>query len=128
MLIPHDDATIILKTYPALIAYSSGLLGGVAGVTDLETFIDSSLEAKAEARDALLDNAHLIEAFAIENPLKLDDTILTNVRGWKHFLRDTFFVERDLRKYTVFLHDGKEPKAYGGFLAAGVIREALTST
>ena len=71
------------------------------------------LEAKAEARDALLDNAHLIQAFAEENPLGLDETTLQDVRGWQHFLRDTFFVERDLRKHTVFLREGTEPRAYG---------------
>ena len=113
MLIPQDDASVFLEIYPKLIAFASGRLGGVAGITDLKSFRNAPLEDKAEARDALLDNAHLIEAFVEENPQKLDDTILADVGGWKNFLHETFFIERDLQKYTVFLRDGAEPKAYG---------------
>lgn len=113
MLIPQNEATLFLEVYPSLIAYAAGRLGGVAGVTDFESFMDAPLEDKAHARDALLDDAHLIEAFSDEDPLGLDDAILTEVRLWKHYVRGDFFVERDLKKYTVFLSDGEEPKAYG---------------
>ena len=113
MLIPQKDAITFLKVYPALIAYCSAKLDGVAGVTDLQSFMDASLEAKVEARDALLDNVQLIDTFVKENPLELADAILADVRGWKDFLRGTFFIERDLEKYTVFLCDKGESKAYG---------------
>jgi len=113
MLIPQEDAITFLQVYPALIAFSSAQLDGVAGITDLQSFRDASLMDKLEARDALLDNAHLIDTFVKDNPHSLDDSILADVRGWKIFLRGTFFIERDLKKYTIFLCDKGEPKAYG---------------
>lgn len=113
MLIPQNEAALFLEVYPSLIAYAAGRLGGVTGVTDFESFMDAPRKDKALARDTLLDNPELIEAFADKNPLGLDDAMLDQVRSWRHFLHGTFFVERDLKKYSVFLGDGQKPKAYG---------------
>ena len=39
--------------------------------------------------------------------------VLSNVLKLEHFISDKFFIERDLKEYTVFLNDGNPPKAYG---------------
>jgi len=113
MLLPPEDALLFISLYSSLVGFAAGRLGGVAGIFDTKTFYRTSNNARAKARDKLLDNIGLIDDFVDENPYQFPEKELSNVLKWEHFISDKFFVERDLKNYTVFLNDGEPPKAYG---------------
>jgi len=113
MLLPEEEASLFILLYSSLISFAAGRLGGVAGITDVETFRRASNNNRAKARDKLLGNITLIDDFVDENPYQFPEKELSNVLKFKHFIYDKFFIERDLKDYTIFLNDGDPPKAYG---------------
>jgi hypothetical protein len=113
MLLPAEEASLFLSLYQHLIGFAAGRLGGVKGIVDFNSFRAASTEAKVEARDRLLDNIALIDAFVEENPAEFRERELANVVPWRHFIRGRFTIERDLANYTVFLSEDEPPRAYG---------------
>lgn len=113
MLLPPEDASLFISLYSSLIGFAAGRLGGVAGIFDAKTFYRASNNARAKARDKLLGHIALIDDFVDENPYQFPEKELSHVLRWEHFISGKFFVERDLKNYTVFLNDGDPPKAYG---------------
>jgi len=113
MLLAPEDASLFISLYSSLIGFATGCLGGAAGIVDVETFRRASNDARAKARDKLLDNIFLIGGFVDENPYQFPEKTLSNVIEFEHFISGNFVVERDLKNYTVFLNDGAPPDAYG---------------
>lgn len=113
MLLPPEEASLFISLYSSLIGFAAGCLGGVADIINVETFQHASYEARARARDKLLDNITLIDDFVHINPYHFPERELSNLLKLQHFISDKFFIERDLKNYTVFLKDDEPPKAYG---------------
>jgi hypothetical protein len=113
MLLPPEETALLLSLYPHLIALAAGRLGGVEGIVDFPSFRAASWKAKGQARDRLLDNIALIDAFIEENPDEFRETDLAHVILWRHFVRGDFVIERDLAAYTVFLTQKEPVRAYG---------------
>jgi len=113
MLIPPEEAGLFFKLYPSLIGFAAGRIDGAAGIVDAHTFRSASNEARAEARDRMLDNTGIIGEFIKKNPDEFREQELAHVAKWKDVIRGRFVVERDLRKYTIFLDDSEPARAYG---------------
>ncbi|HPC96134.1 MAG TPA: hypothetical protein PLU87_14410 [Sedimentisphaerales bacterium] len=113
MLLPVEESSLFLSLYQHLIGFAAGRLGGVSGITDFASFRAAKWEAKAEARNRLLDNTALLDAFVEENPGGFRETDLSHVPLWRHFVRANFVIERDLAEYTVFLTEEEPLRAYG---------------
>jgi len=113
MLIPPEEAELFFKLYPSLIGYVAGRAGGVEGIKDAESFRSASHEAKAQARDHLLENIHMISDYIKENPDEFRERELGCITDWSNFISGSFFVVRNLKNYTIFLTDVEPAKAYG---------------
>jgi hypothetical protein len=113
MLLPTEESALFLSLYQHLIGFVAGRLGGVSGIIDFASFRAAAWEAKAKARNQLLDNMALIDAFVEENQGDFRDTELPDVSLWRHFVHASFVIERDLAKCTVFLTEDEPPRAYG---------------
>ncbi|HOC63702.1 MAG: hypothetical protein RBS72_11865 [Sedimentisphaerales bacterium] len=113
MLLPVEESSLFLSLYQHLIGFAAGRLGGISGIADFASFRAAKWEAKAEARNRLLDNMALLDAFVEENPGGFRETDLSNVLLWRHFVHTDFVIERALAKCTVFLTEDKPPRAYG---------------
>ncbi|MEO1211534.1 MAG: hypothetical protein AAFX78_18645, partial [Cyanobacteria bacterium J06638_20] len=68
-------------------------------------------DKKKLVRDAIFEQPELIDVFVQENPQKLSTEQLAIVQGWRHYVIDTFVIERVLKRYAVFI-DG-EDRVYG---------------
>lgn len=112
MLLPENEALLFIETYGKLQTYAAVQGGGVGGIVDHASWREAPPEARAEARDYLLDHVELIRSYVSENPDELPEVLLDQIGEWRHFVRGNFFVERDLAKYTVFLDDKTPPTAY----------------
>ena len=113
MLITAEEAKLFFSLYPSLIGYAAARSGGIGGIADGKSFKAAPREKQGEARDHLLENMNCISEFVEENPDGFREQELSHVLDWSRFIRGNFFIERDLKNYTVFLRDDNPPKAYG---------------
>lgn len=72
---------------------------------------DASMEDKFKVREAMYGDTSLIDRFIQDNPQNFSDEKLAIVEGWKNHLSGDFYIERMLKKYTIFI--GKDDKVYG---------------
>lgn len=113
MLLSSEEADQFHSLYHGLIGFVCARAGGVDGIVDIETFREADLTRKGQARDRLYERIELIGEFIDENPGGFREQELGIVAGWKRYLRGRFLIERDLKKYTVFLSQDGEQRAYG---------------
>jgi hypothetical protein len=64
-------------------------------------------------REVVWGDDALREVFIAENPAGLPPEDLGVVRSWQHRVTGTFFVLRHLKKYSVFLAEASQARAYG---------------
>jgi len=69
-----------------------------------------------------LDHIDQVSDFVKSNPEGLEDEHLVQVAAWRRFVQGNFYVERDLKKYTVFLDAGEPPR---GFAVLGLTTEIV---
>ena len=98
-------------------------------MTPLQLFVNQKLKLKPEVktlaaleklgsenrlpiRDAVYQHPELIDEFIKQNPQKFTPEQLGILKGWKNPIVGDFFIERLLKKYAVFIHDGE---VYGVF-------------
>ena len=113
MLIPPEEQKLYFDLYPSLLGYAAGRAGGIKGISDLATFRASTNEIRAQARDYLLENIYLLREYLDENPDEFRERDLSYMMHWDLFFKGDFIVERDLKKYTVFLSKDAPVRAYG---------------
>ena len=65
----------------------------------------AEIEEKAAIRNALYENIGLIDSFIKKNPEKFSNEELSIIAGWKNFIGGDFYVERFLKKFSIFIQD-----------------------
>ena len=114
MLLTPPDAILFFKLHRTLMFFVNQRLGVLAdAIATPEEFAKQPPEKRLAVRDALLGDMDLIGAFVDENYAQFADDELAVVRSWRQLLHGTFYIFRDLKKYTVFLTSEDEPIAYG---------------
>jgi hypothetical protein len=104
MKLSKEDADLFFKLMWALQFFVKQELGMFPELDDAERYkTDCSIEQKSAIRQAVYDNPHLIEKFVAENPRGFTKEELAIVGKWKGFLQDNFYIERFLKKYTIFI-------------------------
>jgi hypothetical protein len=81
-------------------------------IKHIEDYARTSIEQKAMVRDAIYENVGLIDSFIQDNPQNFTEENLAIILGWKKFIKGSFFIERLLNKYAIFI---LEDKVYGVF-------------
>ncbi|MBC2710454.1 MAG: hypothetical protein HGJ94_05485 [Desulfosarcina sp.] len=76
----------------------------------IDDYADSATDQKVKVREALYENIELIDSFVQKNPQNFSTENLDIISEWKKFIRGSFFIERLLKKYAVFI---QEDKVYG---------------
>jgi hypothetical protein len=79
-------------------------------IKSLDDYIALEMEQKVLVRNALYENIGLIDNYINDNPQKFSAEELAEVRSWKYFVKDKFYIERYLKKYSIFI--GSEHKVY----------------
>lgn len=74
-------------------------------IPSVEAYRKLGSEEKLPIRDAVFDKPGVIDAYLKANPDKLSADDLSIVAGWKKPVRGKFFIERMLKKYTIFIHN-----------------------
>ncbi|MBI3960807.1 MAG: hypothetical protein HY328_18505 [Chloroflexi bacterium] len=72
-------------------------------VTSIDALTELDERSKLPIRDAVWEHPELIDKFLADNPQKLSPDDQAIVAGWKRFVKGTFYIERMLKKYTIFI-------------------------
>ena len=114
MLLEPQELDRFYRLQQALMSFVNERLKAIPDrFTTPREFADLPPETRVKLRDALLANLDLIDGFVAENPARLTADDLDIVRSWRHFVTGRFYVDRELKKYTVFLSTDKPTIAYG---------------
>lgn len=128
MLISPEEAKLFFALYPSVIGFAAGRSGGIEGIRDAGTFKSAPNEAKAQARNHLLNNIELIKDYTEENPDRFREQELGYMSDWSLFMQGDFYAVQDLKKYTVFLPADDSTKAYGVLGLTDEITDMLPPT
>lgn len=66
-----------------------------------------SREEVFQLRGAIYDDPQLIDAYISTNPDRLNNEHLSIIDSWRFIVRGEFYIERYLKDYAIFLHNGK---------------------
>ncbi|WGZ95894.1 MAG: hypothetical protein QJT81_07895 [Candidatus Thiothrix putei] len=104
MKLSTEEADLFFKLMWTLQFYVKQELGICPELSDVARYKDDcSLEDKSVIRQAVYDNSHLIDKFVTENPSGFTTEELAIVSQWKGFLQGDFYIERFLKKHTIFV-------------------------
>jgi hypothetical protein len=113
MLLDPNEAELFFKLHCSLMCFVNERLEIVPGARNPDEYRTLSADSQLKVRNALLDNMELVEMFVRVNPFDLSSEELHIVSSWRHQVAGSFYVFRNLKKYTVFLATGEAPIAYG---------------
>ena len=85
-------------------------------IKSFKAYTDSSMDDKIIVRDYIFDHPELIDQFIQNNPENLEAEKLSIIATWKNFIRGDFFIERLLKKYSVFIDDKENVYAVLGLM------------
>ncbi len=109
MKLSEQDTKLFFQLMWALQFYVNQKLK-IHDIKYIDDYADSATGQKVKVREALYENIELIDSFIQENPQNFAKADLAIISEWKKFIKGSFFIERLLKKYAVFI---QEDKVYG---------------
>jgi len=114
MLLEPQDVELFFKLHRTLMFFVNQRLKVLPDdIASPEKFSSLSPNVRLKVRDAFLAHTDLIQSFVDGNPAHFSDDELDIVRSWQHVVPGTFYILRELAKYTVFLSTDNPQIAYG---------------
>ena len=110
MKLSEQEAKLFFQLMWALQFYVNHKLKIHPKIKSIDDYADCSTEQKVAVRKALYENLDFIDSFIQENPQNFSKENLAVVSSWKFYISGDFFIERLLKKYTVFI---QEDRVYG---------------
>lgn len=110
MILSQQDAKLYFELLGPLQFFANQKLQVVPDVPSLDAYQNQSGEEKFNIREALFKTPELFDEYADANPFQISAENLQIVRKWKNFVLGEFYIERHLKKYTVFI---KKDTVYG---------------
>lgn len=105
MKLSTEDADLYFDLMWRLMCFGNHQLGLVAEVDNVDAYKALPQEDKMAVRKAVFDQPALIEQYVQVNPDHLSDDELAIVGQWKNFIQREFYIERHLKRYSIFIDD-----------------------
>ena len=113
MVLPSHETNRFYRIWFALLGYVNAERGLLASFPNAPGTASVAPNDARVLRDALWADDALREHFLVENPADLSSADLALVASWGHRLGGNFFVERHLKRHTIFLSETAPMRAYG---------------
>ncbi|MGZ8190893.1 MAG: hypothetical protein ACXWTS_06645 [Methylococcaceae bacterium] len=110
MILTKLECKLFYDLMWSLQCYVNYKLNIIPAIVSLDDYIALDMKEKLPVRDALYEHINLIDEYVRDNPQNFSTEKLTQVIGWKNFVKGKFYIERYLKKYAVFI--GTEDKVY----------------
>ncbi|MCJ7623980.1 MAG: hypothetical protein MUO76_10790 [Anaerolineaceae bacterium] len=105
MKLSNQDADLFFKLMWSLQFYVNQHLALLPEISNVDEYSKLPQESKILVRNALYDNIGLIDSYIEKNNQEFTTEELDIIRSWKQFIRGEFFIERFLKKYTIFIRN-----------------------
>lgn len=112
MKLSEEDADLFFRLMWALQFYVNQQLQVLPDVDSLEAYEAAATEDKLKVRNALYENLNLLDDFVTKNPAGLSADELAIVESWRQPVRGDFYIERFLKKGTIFIGGTTSPQVY----------------
>jgi len=103
MILSEQDVDLYFKLMRSLQFYANQKHGIMPDFDNLEDFSALPQSERMGPREAVYDNPEIIDQFTADNPDGFSAEELAIVKSWKHFLQTSFFIERFLKNYAIFI-------------------------
>lgn len=125
MILPSHETNRFYRIWFALLGYVNAERGLLASFPDAPGEASIAPNDARVLRDALWADDGLRERFLAENPAGLPPADLALVASWSHRLAGNFFVERYLKRHTIFLAERAPMRAYGVLGLVSTVEELV---
>lgn len=125
MLLSDRDVKRFYAIFYALLAYTNRQYEIIDDWRRPEDVRKHTMEEGVQIRNQWYEHPELLERFADKNPFDLPGEDINVVRSWKHFVKGTFYIAKQLKEYAVFLTVEKDPIAYGVTAITSSIEDTL---
>ncbi|HEX6386518.1 MAG TPA: hypothetical protein VF177_17745 [Anaerolineae bacterium] len=112
MKLSEEDADLFFRLMWSLQFYVNQQLQILPEVDSLEVYEAASTEDKLKVRSAVYENLNLLDDFVAGNPAGLSAGELAIVESWRQAVRGDFFIERFLKKGTIFVGGPAPSRVY----------------
>ncbi len=82
-------------------------------ITTHAVYEELSIEKKSKVRSKVYNHPELIDAFVQKNPENFSEEELNIIAGWKNYIQGDFFIERFLKKHTIFIMEDQVYAVHG---------------
>jgi hypothetical protein len=110
MVLTEQECKLFYQLMWSLQCYVNQKLNLIPVINSLDDYIALEMEQKLLVRNALYENIGLIDGYVNDNPQQFSAEELAQALAWKNFVKDKFYIERHLKKYSILL--GSEHKVY----------------
>ncbi|MEM9218579.1 MAG: hypothetical protein AAGD25_30085 [Cyanobacteria bacterium P01_F01_bin.150] len=111
MKLTTADADLYFDLMWSLQYYVNHTFEIIPDIETVEDYIALPMAEKANVRDKLFGDAAIIDQFIAENPDNHSESSLAIIKSWKKAKFGKFFLERYLKRYSVFI-DRDDEKVY----------------
>ena len=108
MVLDPEAAHSFFTLWRCIDAFVCGRTGVLPGIDAPEQMHGASIAEVVQIRTVLWDEPTLLDAFASDNPYGLPAAQLEDALGFRWGVRNHFFVERCLKRHSVFICDGDD--------------------
>lgn len=112
----HLQPAEIVHFYKLLYAlqfYVKQKFGLLPAIKTEEEFRQLDAQQKLPVRNKVYEHPAVFDEFVAQNPAQLTADELAIVRSWQHFVKGDFFIERFLKKYSIWIGEGTPASVYG---------------
>ena len=93
MILTEQEYKLFFDLMWSLQYYVNQKLTIIPSIESLDDYIALDMEKKLLVRNALYKNIDLIDDYINDNPQKFSAEELAEVRSWKQFVKDKFYIE-----------------------------------
>jgi hypothetical protein len=122
MRLSVEDAQEYFRLMWGLLFFVNQHTGQVQNIKSVEEFARVEADVKLSARQYFVEHPEIIDRYVKQNPHQFNQEQLRIVGSWKNFVTGSFFVERFLKKYAIFI---QENRVYGVVGLQDTIEEVL---
>jgi len=103
MILSKEESKLFFDLTWSLHFFINKKLGIIPNIQSIEDYLGLETEQKVLIRTTLYEQPSLIDDYVNDNPENFSIDALAQVRSWKHFVKDKFFIERHLKKHSIFI-------------------------
>lgn len=103
MQLSTQDAEHFLYLMRGLQLFANQKLNINPAIISVDAMLALDDRARLPIRNAVWEHPEVIAQFLADNPMTLGPEDRAIVAGWKKFIKGTFYIERMLKKYTIFI-------------------------